>query len=309
MSRILLLGGSGFLGRHVWRAFEGAGFEDVVAVRLGPRGSGDDARSLSADLTDRSAVLSLVATVGPNVIVNCAGATVGSPAALRRMNVQLVKNVLVAIRTASAPPALVHLGSSAEYGRVPVGRPIRESDPAMPVSPYGRAKLAASQAILTSRPIAPATVLRVFNPVGLGAPAGSLLGSAIRLLRNAMAEGRDEIHLGRLDAYRDFVHVGDVADAVVAAVRAVQAEYPSRVIINVGSGQATQVRQLIRDLAAVSGFGGRIVEDTVADSSRSADVPWQQADISLAEVALRWRPTRTLVGALRDAWNLATEEG
>ena len=66
------------------------------------------------------------------------------------------------------------------------------------------------------RPVSHAVVLRVFNPVGPGAPEESLPGRVAAELRRALASGA-EVRLGSLDAVRDFVDARDVADAVIAA--------------------------------------------------------------------------------------------
>jgi len=84
-----------------------------------------------------------------------------------------------AARRGSDP--LVHLGSAAEYGVQPEGVPITESAKPEPVSNYGRSKLAATRKIIaaTNDGDIAATVLRVFNPIGLRAPADSSLGAPL----------------------------------------------------------------------------------------------------------------------------------
>ena len=96
--------------------------------------------------------------------------------------------------------------------------------------------------------------------------------------------------MGPLGAVRDFVDVRDIAAAVVAACRAPRLEAP---VINVGSGRGHSARELVQALAERVGFAGEIGE-AAAGSPRSSDVPWQVADISLAERALGWRPAHDL---------------
>nr|WP_322975328.1 NAD-dependent epimerase/dehydratase family protein [Actinacidiphila bryophytorum] len=99
---------------------------------------------------------------------------------------------------------------------------------------------------------------------------------------------------GDLGAYRDFVDVRDVAEAVALAATA---PGPLPPVVNVGSGQATLVRDLAVELAGLCSFGGRITESG-AGSERSAGVSWVRADIALAAAALGWQPLRTLHDAL-----------
>jgi nucleoside-diphosphate-sugar epimerase len=101
-----------------------------------------------------------------------------------------------------------------------------------------------------------------------------------------------------LDAVRDFVDVRDIAEAVLAAVRATTVDVP---VLNIGSGRAIPVSVVVRDLVRLSGFAGLVV--AAGDgSARSAEVRWQQADISAIGRQLGWKPEIGLADSLRDMW-------
>jgi nucleoside-diphosphate-sugar epimerase len=294
---ILVLGGTGFLGRRLVAGLESSWAGDVVvASRHVPDSA--DGRHVQADLTDASALGRLLADLEPDAIVNAAGQTTGQPEALRRANVDTVKGVLEAIRRADCPARLVHIGSSAEAGPGTTGRSQPESDPPRPASPYGASKLEATQAVLESALDPPAIVLRVFNPVGPGAPSTSLTGSAIAAFREALDHDSSIVRMGPLHAFRDFFHVDDVADAVVAALRQPEASG----VVNIGSGLATRARDLVQRLASIAAYPGAIVEDAPGGDPRSGAVEWQQADLTRAQHELAWAPMRTLDQALREAW-------
>ena len=140
-------------------------------------------------------------------------------------------------------------------------------------------------------------VLRVFNPVGPGAPETGLPGRLAAKLRQAAAQGTD-VRLGSLDAVRDFVDARDVADAVLAAVAASVLPHP---VLNIGSGRGVPVRVMVNELLATSAYTGPVREDAPG-SARSADIPWQQADITCAAEDLGWRPRRDLATSLADMW-------
>src|SRR5262249_45473297 len=106
------------------------------------------------------------------------------------------------------------------------------------------------------------------------------------------------IRLGPLDAVRDFVDARDVADAVGAAATATALRYPG---LNVGSGQATPVRVLGEELLAIAGYTGSVHDDPTR-TPRSADVPWQEADLSTISTALCWQPRIPLATSLIDLW-------
>jgi NDP-hexose 4-ketoreductase len=197
-----------------------------------------------------------------------------------------------------APARLVQIGSAAEYGRTETGVPVAESARPQPASVYGVTKLAGTRLVELARAAGlDAVVLRVFNVVGAGAPEDGLPGRAVAQLRRAMARGAD-VRLGPLGAVRDFVDARDVADAVLAAVTAPELPHS---IINVGSGRGVAARALVEELLAVSGYRAAVHEDA-AGSSRSAALPWMQADISRARQDLGWQPSRDLKASVSDLW-------
>lgn len=279
MVRVALLGAGGFLGSHVHRALTAAGHE-VVALGRG------------------SSLREQLGAAEPSVVVNCAGATRGSRGELEAANLRLVVELLAAMTGGGT--RLVQIGSSAEYGAGVPGTPTSEEQPAQPVSAYGETKLAATEAVLAASHGGhlPATVLRVFNPVGAGMASASLPGRAALLLRRALHEG-GPVELGPLDATRDFIDARDVADAVIAACFATQADGQ---VMNVGSGRGSTARELVSTLAEIAGYAGPISE-AAPGSPRSEVVPWQVADIRRAAAVLGWAPRRSLADAVAALWS------
>jgi nucleoside-diphosphate-sugar epimerase len=294
--RVLLLGANGFLGRHVDAALTSEPEFDLVRH---VHKASDEPGELALDLAaadDRLA--NLVARAAPDAVVNCAGTT-DDAARLEALNVQLVARLLNAVR-ASAPSArVVHLGSAAEYGATPPGEPISEATPPRPLSPYGASKLAGTMLVTAAiEGGLEGVVLRVFNPIGAGMPSGSLAGNAARRLREAIGSGSASISLGPLGDWRDFLAASDVGGAVIAALRVPGDGAP---VINIGRGEAIQIRELVRRLAAIAGFDGEVREDS-APSARSAAVPWQLADTALARTVLGWEARRPVDDALAELW-------
>jgi nucleoside-diphosphate-sugar epimerase len=302
--RLLLLGASGFLGRHV-RDAAAVEADTVVVAHAGSRRRPLPGDWVTLDLLEATSdeLRDLLLATRPTVVVNCAGALGADAAQLAALNVDLVGRVLAAVRGATPDARFVQLGSAAEYGRVPRGRTITEDVAARPVGEYGRTKLAATRLVLAAREArADAVVLRAFNPIGAGMPPATLPGRAAHLLAQAMDAGLPSIELGPLEAWRDFVDARDVAAAVLAAARA---RGPLPPVVNVGSGTAVQARTMVHELAAIAGFSGEVIEAGQA-SPRSIDVPWQRASIDLARRALGWRPRHALHEALERLWSGAT---
>lgn len=297
--RILVLGSTGYLGGHVaerLRALPGA------RVLGAGRSAGADHRVDLASVRPEQLAKTL-ASAAPDTVVNCAGATGGDAVALAEANARGPAVLCAALRDAAPGARLVHLGSAAEYGPGVPDAPVTETAATCPAGPYGATKLAGT-AVVTASGL-DAVVLRVGNPVGPGAPPGSLPGRVAALLREAGPDPAAVLRLGDLSAHRDFVDVRDVARAVE---RAVTAPGPLPPVLNIGGGAAVPVRDLVLGLARQAGFRGRVEEstDSRAGSARSALVSWQCSDITAAARALDWRPVHTLDDALAALWEGGT---
>ena len=280
--RFLLFGGSGFLGRHVHRVLAGVGA--VVAP---------DRATL--DLTSGpDSIGSVIHAVAPDAVVNCTGVTDGTAAQFTAGNVVAVADLLAAWERHAPGARLVHLGSAAEYGAVQVGRPVTEDTPPNPMSGYGWSKLAGTGLVRSAYDRGlPATVLRVFNPLGPGTPAYLLPGRLVAALRQAAVTG-EPATAGSLDGYRDFVDARDVATAVLAAATAT-----SGGILNVAGGKAVALRDFAALAAELAGVAPP-TETAPLGSTRSATVSWQQADLTAIRSTVGWAPEISLEKSLVD---------
>ncbi|MFI9526823.1 NAD-dependent epimerase/dehydratase family protein [Micromonospora rosaria] len=293
---ILLFGASGFLGGAVHRAL--AARAHVVAPA---RRECDLVAATPAELA------ALLTRVRPQALVVCAGPIVGSADDFTRAYPVVTGKLLGALAAAAPRARLVRLGSAAEYGVVAAGHRVAETDPARPVSDYGRSQFAATGLVESAGPDVDAVVLRVFNPVGPGLSEGNLLGRAATLVGAAVARGDPAVELPLDAAHRDFVDVRDVARAVVAAVHADR--LPHRVY-NVGSGTAVAVADAVRHLADLAGYAGGFTDGRrVTGTDRSSAVPWMCADVSRAGRDLDWWPEHTLTDSLAALWAARDDQG
>ncbi|GAA0514774.1 NAD(P)-dependent oxidoreductase [Deinococcus depolymerans] len=290
MTQVLLLGAGGFLGRPVARALQEA---PDFTLKVAPRRSALDL--LSAHDADWNRLL---LDPVPDVIINAAGRTSGTLQEVHEDNTLLVATLLRHLKRLRLTPWLVQFGSAAEYG--PTDRaPVPESFAGHPASSYAQSKFDATQLLLRhfGSGEARGVTLRIFNPVGAGQGPQTLPGQAALKFRQALLDGAETVAFGPLDSARDFVNLRDVTAAALFAARLEQGPP----VLNIGSGQATLARDLVRDLARLAGYRGEITEQA-PPSARSAAVLWQQADLRTAG-ALGWSPVFTLGGALEDLWH------
>ncbi|WP_176955238.1 NAD-dependent epimerase/dehydratase family protein [Sinosporangium album] len=289
MSRYLLFGGTGFIGEHVRAGLTAIRDAEVVVVSRETM-----SRTMDLSSAGQRQLTDLLYETAPAAIVNCVGATTGDPLTMTQANVVAVGRLLTAVARAAPRSRVVHLGSAAEYGAVPEGLPIDETVECHPVSHYGMTKLAGTELVRAAAGDGmDAVSLRVFNPVGPGATLGTLAGRLVARL----SEGGD-VRIAGLHHSRDFVDVRDVADAVVAAAT-VRGGLPP--VLNIGSGRATAVRDLVESLVAIAAPDTRVVADGEPDA-KSAAVTWQCADVTAAAHTLGWKPSLDLSTSLADLW-------
>jgi UDP-glucose 4-epimerase len=288
MAAVVVTGGAGFIGSHVAARFRERG-DDVVVVDDLSGGSRDNvpagARLVELDIRDRERLIALFAEVRPACVCHLAAqasvvVSVREPETDLQINVAGTQNVCEAARRVGAKVCFASTGG-AIYGSE-AARPTPETAATEPLSPYGASKLAGEAYVATWGRLhgLPNQILRMANVYGPRQNSSGEAGVVAIFSTRLLAGERPQVY-GDGEQTRDYVYVGDVADAFLgASERAEPGTY------NVGTGRETSVMELVRELQAAAGTE---LEPEMLPA-RPGDLMHSLLEIGLAERALGWRP-------------------
>ena len=326
MPTVLLTGATGYIASHTWLALQEAGF-DVVGV--------DDFTNSSPVVLERLQALSGQAPVFVKADV-CDAAAMAGVFQHHRIDATVHFAALKAVGESASRPVdyyannlggllttcrtmlqhgvrrFVFSSSATVYGD-PQSLPLREDAPLSSTNPYGRTKLMGEQVLqdlAASDPAWQNGILRYFNPVG--AHASGSIGEDPSGIPNNLMPYVAQVAVGRRAALtvhgndyptpdgtgvRDYIHVVDLADGHVAAVRRLFAE-PGSFLVNLGTGRGYSVLDVVAAYAAAS---GRPVPYVVA-ARRPGDIAACYADPALAQRLLGWTARHDLARMCADSW-------
>jgi UDP-glucose-4-epimerase GalE len=312
--RVLVTGGSGYIGSHTVRELADTGHQIIIYDNLSTghrelsegfeliEGDIADVKKLSTHLKGVDAVMHFAASayVGESVL---------NPRKYFHNNVESALQMLDAV-LASDVRQLIFSSSCATYG-LPRELPIVESAPKEPINPYGATKLFVEQALSAYRVShgLQYVALRYFNAAGAHAngrigeihdPETHLIPLALKSVLGTAPSlevfGRNS---GAPDGtcIRDFVHVSDLGAAHVMALEYL-ARGGSSTSLNLGTGKGTSIAEL---LAAIKRITGSEVPH-VYTKARAGDPPVLYANPAKSKEMLGWEAKRDLDEILVSAW-------
>lgn len=323
---ILVTGGAGFIGSHTCVALAAVGYVPVILdnlcnsdVRVLDRLTriiGTTPRFIEGDVRDRDLLDKLFREHAISGVIHFAGLkavgdSVADPITYYDNNVHGTF-VLAAAMQAAGVRNLIFSSSATVYGD-PDRSPIPEDAPLRPANPYGRSKLMVEEALSDLQRAHPdwrIALLRYFNPVG--AHESGLIGEHPQGKPNNLMPFVCQVAVGLRDklavhggdyptpdgtGVRDYVHVMDLAEGHVAALRHAE-QKPGLLKLNLGTGQGASVLEVVNAFERAS--GRRIAYEI--GPRRPGDVPAYWGDPSLAEATLGWRAQRDLDQMCADSW-------
>jgi len=298
--RVLVTGGSGFLGRHVVAQLTRRG-ADVIAPR-----------SAQYDLTVPGAAEDMFAAHRPETVVHLAARVGGigynqaEPAPLYLANLLMGTHVIEAARTAPSIASTVLVGTVCSYPKfTPV--PFREESlwdgyPEETNAPYGLAKKAhlvhaQVNAAQYGQRFAYLIPTNLFGPGDKFHPHVShVIPALVKKCVEAKERGEDKVEVwGTGRASREYLYVDDAAEAIALAVEADVAPGTIPEPVNLGTDREVTIRETVETIARLVGFAGELRWDPTKPDGQ----PRRRVDAGRAEHVLGWRARMPFEDGLR----------
>ena len=313
---ILVTGGAGYIGSHCCRALAAAGYHPVAYDNFSTGHRNFVTGSLvTGDLMDRAALAQAFVQHGITAVMHFAaaslvGESVADPQKYYANNVAGTLSLLQAMREAGCN-RLVFSSTGAVYGHAD-SRALPESYVSAPINPYGASKWMIERILADYRSAygLGSFCLRYFNASGADAAGGigefranetHLIPRAMMALQGHVSDFAvfgDDYDTPDGTAIRDYIHVTDLANAHVLALKLLEQGHPGGAF-NLGTGAGFSVREV---LSAIATETGRAVPHVVKPR-RSGDPAYLVADPTAAREVLKFRPMHSdLATIIRTAW-------
>jgi len=304
--KALIIGGSGFVGKHLAVHLKTERQWEVAITKLPQKTTSQDFLHFDLDILDEAAVQKLLETYRPEVIFHLAAQSSvafswKNPQKTVEINILGSLRLLEAIRKIEHyTPRILCIGSAEEYG-VPSGElPVREIDSIHPNNPYAITKATQNffGTLYAKAYDMDIILVRAFNHFGPGQLPQFVLADFCRQVAAIMLGKREpKMEVGNLTVARDFTDVRDVVRAYgMLAISGRKGE-----TYNVGSGRAIRLEELLKRIIA---FSGREITVTVDPKRlRKTEVPIIRADIQKLQADTGWSPRYAIDTTLRDTLN------
>ena len=305
MSRILITGGTGFVGTHLVQFLKSNTSHIAVLASGGKSKPQPGVNYYEVDIRDRDAVRSVVQEVKPDHIYHLAGISSvddswSSPRLTYEVNVFGAYNLFDAAMSLPRPPRILNISTSQVYA--PCSSPLSEDSRIQPNNPYAASKAMAELLVVEYQKYTEGGIIttRSFNHTGPGQPPNFVLPSiAKQFVEIELGLRPPRLNVGNVEVKRDFT---DIRDVIRAYCMLLEKGKPGEVY-NVCSGSAVRLADIIRMFESAA--GRKVTIATEEARVRSNDVPLICGDPKKIRETTGWHPQISLpktIADLLDYW-------
>lgn len=305
--RVLVTGGAGFIGSNLVHALIAAGntvgsIDDLSTGK--PENLHPHAWSRTLDILD-DAFPAAVAEFAPDAIVHLAaqasvGVSLRDPERDRAVNAEGTRRVAAAAKAVGAR-RMISASSAAVYGE-PAELPLRETAAKAPMSPYGCSKLEA-ESLLAAELAGSGTDFASFRFANVYGPRQDAAGEGgvVAIFLDRVKAGQPPVIYGDGTQTRDFIYVGDVVGAIIAALDSettLAGEGADGPAYNVSTGARVSVDELVMSIRQTAHYLGAVEHGP----AREGDILHSALDPAKAAEAFGWRAGVELPTGIAATW-------
>jgi UDP-glucose 4-epimerase len=311
LKKVIITGGTGFIGRHLVRKLSNNKQFSIALVANTSNFSGMELSEKipityhTADIRERENILKIFRDEIADICIHLAAKisvaeSIKNPQETMDINVNGTLNVLEACHR-SGVDNFVFASSAAVYGDVEK-LPISEDESLNPLSPYGTSKMLAEQHVLSykqSRKIKNTISLRIFNVYGSGQTSEA---DVITKFAKRLSIGQPPVINGDGMQTRDFISVEDVADAIISSTTSMEnvgnKSMALPIVFNVGTGIPTSINELVKKMIEIFGLDLQPIYKERKEDEKEILISY--ADIKRAKRTLNFVAKKSIEKGLRE---------
>jgi GDP-4-dehydro-6-deoxy-D-mannose reductase len=305
VSRILITGGTGFVGRHLIQFLKSSTSRIAVLASGGSPSPEPNVDYYEVDIRDQGAVRAVVQKVEPHQIYHLAGVSTvdeswSNPQLTYEVNVFGANNLFNAAMSLPSPPRILNVSTSQVYS--PSSHALSEDSPVQPDNPYAASKAMAELLVVGYQEFKAGGIItaRAFNHTGPGQPPNFVLPSLAKQFAEIEAGLQPpNLTVGNVEVKRDFTDVRDVVRAYCMLLD----KGRTGEIYNVCSGSAIRLADIIQMFESVSGI--HVTIETEVARVRCSDVLQMCGNPKKIREVTGWYPQISLqdtIAAVLDHW-------
>ena len=288
--RILITGGTGFIGFHLCKKFLSLGWSvtSLSSKRPKPQKKLKNVKYLKIDITNKNKLLKIKKNF--DYIINLAGYVDHTNKKKTLESHYIGCKNLASIFSNRNIKKFIQIGSSIEYGKLKSPQIENKNNPQSTYSVYGKAKLLSTKYLLdlNKKNNFPSSIIRLYLVYGPNQDINRVVPITIK---NALDNKKFDCSNG--SQFRDFTYIDDVVDAILKLLKS---KKTNGQIINIGSGKPVRVRTLIKKICLIVGAGKPVFGKV---KMRKDETMALYPNIYKAKKILEWKPKISLNVGLR----------